>query len=87
MTITVLDFTINALERKDNEIDEKYFTLLAFVVDSLLQYLPQTIEMIYNKDVGSRAIKVLLLLISGKYIEDHDTKSSLIKSLLLPLKK
>lgn len=87
VTITVLDFTINALERKDNEIDEKYFTLLAFVVDSLLQYLPQTIEMIYNKDVGSRAIKVLLLLISGKYIEDHDTKSSLIKSLTIALEK
>ncbi|CAX42639.1 U3 small nucleolar RNA-associated protein, putative [Candida dubliniensis CD36] len=83
----VLDFTINALERKDNEIDEKYFTLLAFVVDSLLQYLPQTIEMIYNKEVGSRAIKVLLLLISGKYIEDQDTKASLIKSLTIALEK
>ncbi|KAL6450674.1 UTP20 U3 small nucleolar RNA-associated protein 20 [Candida maltosa Xu316] len=86
VSIHVLDFTINALERKD-EMDEKYFTLLAFVVDSLLQNLPKTIENIYNKEMGSRAIKCLLLLISGNYIEDQDTKSALIGSLTLALEK
>ncbi|RCK66990.1 U3 small nucleolar RNA-associated protein 20 [Candida viswanathii] len=86
VTTAVLDFTINALERKD-EMDEKFFTLLAFVVDALLQNLPKTIESIYSKEMGSRAIKCLLLLISGNYIEDQETKASLIGSLTLALEK
>lgn len=83
---TVLDFTINSLERKD-EMDERFFTLLAFVVDSLLQNLPQIIANIYSKEMGARAIKCLLLLISGNYIEDQETKASLIGSLTLALEK
>ncbi|CAI5758446.1 unnamed protein product [Candida verbasci] len=82
----ILDFSIEALERKD-EIDDLWFTLLALVVDSLLQNLAETIKNIYDKEVGSRAIKILLLLISGKYIDDSETKSTLIESLTIALKK
>ncbi|EGW31357.1 uncharacterized protein SPAPADRAFT_154380 [Spathaspora passalidarum NRRL Y-27907] len=80
----VLDFTVDALERKDN-MDEQFFTLLALVVDSLLTNLSNIIEGITSKEIGSKAIKSLLLLISGNYMDDQETKSALIKALVVAL--
>ncbi|KAG7664571.1 UTP20 [[Candida] subhashii] len=82
----VLDFVIAALKRSD-AMDEDYFTLLAIVVDCLLGNLSNIIVNITHKEVGSKAIQALLLLISGKYIDDQETKASLIKSLTLALDK
>ncbi|KAI5959627.1 UTP20 [Candida pseudojiufengensis] len=82
----VLDFAIKALEKK-NESNDDYYTLLAIVVDSLLQTLPITIDRIYNRDVGSKAIRILLLMIEGEYIDTNESKSVLINSLTFALEK
>ncbi|RLV90056.1 U3 small nucleolar RNA-associated protein 20 [Spathaspora sp. JA1] len=76
----VLDFTITALE----SVQEPY--LLALVVDSLLGNLPGIIETITSKELGSKSIKCLLLLISGKYIDgDQETTQLLINSIVIGL--
>ncbi|KAI5953252.1 UTP20 [Candida jiufengensis] len=84
--LEVLNFAIAAFEKK-NESNDNYFTLLAIVVDSLLQTLPNTIDRIYSHDVGSKAIKLLLLMIEGEYIDNNESKSILIKSLTFALEK
>ncbi|KAG5421363.1 UTP20 [Candida metapsilosis] len=82
----VLDFAVTALEKK-NDSEENYFTLLAIVVDSLLQTLSSTINRILDADVGSKAIKTLLLMIQGDYIDTKETKSALIQSLTYALER
>lgn len=83
---TILDFSVIALTKKNVE-DEKYFTLLALLVNSLLKNLPSIIDNITSRDVGSKAISVLLLLIQGDYIEDNETKVTLLDSLTKALDK
>ncbi|KAI5966086.1 UTP20 [Candida margitis] len=82
----VLDFAVTALEKKDDS-EESYFTLLAIVVDSLLQTLSSTINRILEPEVGSKAIKTLLLMIQGDYIDTKETKSALIQSLTFALER
>lgn len=86
VSMAVLDFSFKALNVKD-VIDDRYFVLLALLVNSLLLNLPTLIENISNKELGSFAIKVLLKLIYGGYVNEQDTKASLIKSLTIALDK
>ncbi|KAI5950063.1 UTP20 [Candida theae] len=82
----VLDFAVTALEKR-NDSEDNYFTLLAIVVDSLLQTLSSTINRILDPDVGSKAIRTLLLMIQGDYIDTKETKSALIQSLTFALER
>lgn len=82
----VLDFAVTALEKR-NDTEESYFTLLAIVVDSLLQTLSSIINRITNPEVGSKVIKTLLLMIQGDYIDTKETKSALIQSLTFALER
>jgi U3 small nucleolar RNA-associated protein 20 len=84
--IAVFTFANKALDKQAID-DENYFTLLALLVDSLLLNLPTTIENITNSELGSLAIKVLLQLIDGNYVEDNNTKASLVTSLTIALDK
>ncbi|CCG22033.1 Utp20 protein [Candida orthopsilosis Co 90-125] len=82
----VLDFAVTALEKRSDS-EESYFTLLAIVVDSLLHTLSSTINRILDPEVGSKAIKTLLLMIQGDYIDTKETKSALIQSLTFALER
>lgn len=82
----VLQFAIQALSKKNME-DPQYFELLARLVYSLMNYLPAIIDNITNNENGSLAISVLLLLIDGDYIEENETKASLLDSLTKALDK
>lgn len=82
----VLGFAVKALEKK-SETNDEFFTLLAIIVDSLLQTLPSTIKRIYNPDVGSLAIRTLLLMIQGEYIDNKETQLTLIQALTFALEK
>lgn len=82
----VLEFCIKALTR--NKIDDdRYFTLAAILVDSLLQNLPSVIEKTTDRDTNSKAIHILLLIIEGNYIDEDSTRSSLLRSLTSALDK
>ncbi|KAK6461675.1 hypothetical protein DFJ63DRAFT_342742 [Scheffersomyces coipomensis] len=81
----VLEFTIKALSKKVTH--DQYFTFLALLVDSLLKNLPAMIESIHNREINSKAVNVLLLLIDGGFIDDDSTRSSLIESLTKALEK
>lgn len=86
VSMAVLDFSYKALNAKDIN-DDRYYILLALLVNSLLANLPTIVENISNKELGSFAIKVLLKLIHGGYVTEQDTKASLIKSLTIALDK
>ncbi|KAI3405650.2 UTP20 [Candida oxycetoniae] len=86
VSASVLNFAVVALEKR-NESNDDYFTLLAIVVDSLLHTLPSTIKRIYNPEVGSLAIRTLLLMIQGEYIDSRETKGTLIDALTFALEK
>ncbi|KAK6455729.1 U3 snoRNP protein [Scheffersomyces xylosifermentans] len=83
---TVLEFARRVLNRKSEE-DDQYFTLVAIVVDSILENLPRIIDGINNREVGSMSVQVLLLLIEGKFITDESAKESLLRSLTSAIDK
>lgn len=82
----VLDFSISALSKRGID-DDNYFTLLALLVNTLLKFLPNILDMTTNREINSKAINILLLLIEGNYISENSTRSSLIESLTKALDK
>lgn len=86
VTDVILDFCITALLKKDIE-DERYFTVLALLVDGLLTVLPQILEKSLNRDINAKASTVLLLTIEGNFINDNSTKKSLVQAATVTLDK
>lgn len=82
----VFDFCIAALTKKEVEA-ENFFTVLAIIVDGLLDVLPQIIETSEDRDINSKAASILLLIIEGNYIDDNSTRKRLVTSSTSALKK
>lgn len=82
----VLDFSISALSKRGID-DDNYFTLLALLVDTLLKFLPNILDITTSREINSKAINILLLLIEGDYISENSTRASLIESLTKALDK
>lgn len=77
---TVLDFCLSMCST--TSLDEKFIEAVSIVVEECLLSLASMIERITNKDVNSKAISLLLSLSENGYIEDYETKKSLINSLV-----
>ncbi|ABN68425.2 U3 snoRNP protein [Scheffersomyces stipitis CBS 6054] len=84
--LTVLDFARKVLKQKGVQTDE-YFSLLALVVSTLLDNLPRIIDGITDRELGSITIDVLILLVEGNYIDDYQTKNSILQSLTSAIDK
>lgn len=82
----ILDFCITAFLKKDVE-DERYYTVLALLVDGLLTVLPQILEKSLNRDINAKASTVLLLVIEGNFINDDRTKHRLVQAATVTLDK
>lgn len=75
VTISLMDFFISALTKKENRDDLKYIKFLAMLVESLLSNLPRILESSKNRDVLSRCATLLLLLVEGQFLsQEHDKK-------------
>lgn len=83
---SVLNFCITSLSKKNVKSDD-YFTVLAIIVDTLLDVLPSILESSNDRDINSKTASVLLLIIQGGYIDDNDTKRRLIAASTSALKK
>lgn len=86
VTDVILDFCITALLKKDVQ-DERYFAVLALLVDGLLTVLPQILEKSLNRDINAKASTVLLLTIEGNFINDNATKNRLVQAATVTLNK
>lgn len=82
----LLDFCIACFTQKDVH-DDQFYSVLALLVDGLLNVLPSIIQNSEDKDINLRASTLLLLIIEGKYVEAHSTKGELIKSCSRALEK
>lgn len=82
----VLGFCISALTKRELEMDN-YFTVLAIIVDALLDSLPSIIETSEDRDINSKAASILLLMIEGGYINEDDTRKKLVAACTSALKK
>ncbi|KAG7193733.1 U3 snoRNP protein [Scheffersomyces spartinae] len=85
----ILDFSINALTaiKEGNGIDERKYTLLAILVDSLLHNLTEILTLSESKELNAKIIEILLLLVDGSYIDDDDTRSRFVPALTKALDK
>lgn len=83
---TVFDFCIAAFNKKD-VVDDQHFTFLAILVDTLLKNLPIILDVTSSKEVNSKAINILLILIDGGYVDENSTRASLVESLTKALDK
>lgn len=85
---TVLEFAAHALEHAHEHVeDDGYFGLLAIVVDAVLSNLSRILANVADKDVGTLAVRVLMLLVSGNYIDQPETRSALLAALTAAVPK
>ncbi|OBA23493.1 hypothetical protein METBIDRAFT_29946 [Metschnikowia bicuspidata var. bicuspidata NRRL YB-4993] len=84
--LALLDFCIAAFTRKDIA-DDRYYTLLALVVDGLLAVLPRIIEAALDRDISARAATLLLLIIDGGYVQEHATRRALVAACASAIRK
>jgi len=82
----ILDFCITAITKKDIDIVD-YYSMLAILVDGLLDVLPSIMENSEDHDINSKAASVLLLIIEGGYIDDNNTMRRLVVASTSALKK
>ncbi|CAK7916121.1 U3 small nucleolar RNA-associated protein 20 [[Candida] anglica] len=83
--LTVLEFAYSALQKQ--AIDDEYYSLLAHIVTVLLKTLPAIIDRSANRDVNTKAVDILLLLLEQDYVDDNSTRGALIESLAKALDK
>lgn len=86
VTTCILDFCISALT-KTNVEDERYYSVMAIIVDGLLSVIPNIISNSDDKDINSKASTLLLLIIEGDFINDNSTRSSLVAASTAALDK
>lgn len=86
VTDVILDFCITALLKKGVE-DERYYAVLALLVDGLLTVLPQILEKSLNREINAKASTVLLLTIEGNFVNDNATKNRLVQAATVTLDK
>lgn len=82
----ILDFCISALTKRD-VADDKYYSVLAIVVNGLLTVLATLIENTDDRDINSKTATLLLLIIEGDYIGDNSTRKSLVGASTVALSK
>lgn len=82
----VLDFCITALTRKDIE-GGNFYSVLAIIVEDLLEALPLILENSDDRDINSKASSVLLLIIEGGYMDDNSIMGRLVVASTSALKK
>lgn len=84
--LTVLTFVYQALTVKSQE-DDKYFSLMARTVNTLLRDLPSILDRSVNREVNTMGVDILLILLEQDYIDDNKTRGALITSLTKALDK
>lgn len=84
VVLMILNFCFNALAVKDS-VDDRYYTLLAIIVDGVLQNIPRLIQESENEEVISKSIQLLLKLIDENYVKDKSIQSTLLHALLCAL--
>lgn len=82
----VLDFCILALTRKPME-DDRFFSLLAIIVEEALSFLPHIIGTSQDHDLNAKSATLLLLIIEGGYVQGDDIRGRLVVACSTALEK
>lgn len=81
----VLEFCIAALSQK--AVDDRFYAVLAILVDALLITLPSIITRTTSTETNSQAVAILLLILDGGYVDENDTRGALVGALASALEK
>lgn len=81
----VLEFCMAALSER--AVDDRFYAVLAILVDALLTTLPSIISRTTSIEANSQAVAILLLILDGGYVDENDTRGSLVGALSSALEK